>query len=447
MKRLACWCVIVVAMVIQGRSASAQVIGGVVSQEEAQRHGLTRAWYVQADVSRMVGKIVDTTLSDGMLLIQTSRARLQAIDAETGGTLWSATVGNDLYPSLVPAAGPNHVATINSSTLYVVNRKTGREVWNRELPSAVGSGPAVSKTHVFVPMVNGMMMGFEIADPKKAPFVYKSFGRILVQPVVTADSLAWTTEQGFLYFLSLAVPERMQVNFRLDTKDKIESRPGYWTPYLYSVSLDGYVYAVHEQSGLIHWKFPTAEPIVDAPVAVNGKVYVCREEGGMFCLDGETGAEVWFAPNVTEFVSASPTRVYATDRLERMVILDGKTGSRLDSMSIRGVVQKVRNVQSDRIYLTTGNGFIQCLHETELTQPVTYTPPPLPTKHPVKAKKKEGDAEPAAEAETKATETPAEDPATEESNPFDSNADSKEEPGEMKEEAPKEEEDNPFGEP
>ena len=71
-------------MIGRAQLSEAQVIGGVVSQAEAQRHGLTRAWYAQADVSRMVGEIVDTTLSDGVLFVQTSRARLHAIDAETG---------------------------------------------------------------------------------------------------------------------------------------------------------------------------------------------------------------------------------------------------------------------------------------------------------------------------------------------------------------------------
>ena len=220
---------------------------------------------------------------------------MQAIDVETGGLMWSNTVGNERYPCMHPGASADYVAAINGSTLYVIDRKSGRELWSRQLPSVPGSGPAISATHVFVPAVNGTMYGYNLTDRKAFPFLYKSFGRILVQPVVTADSLAWTTEQGYLYFLSLETPERLAVNFRLDTKDKIESRPGYWTPFLYSVSLDGYVYAVHEETGRIHWKFSTAEQISTAPIAVNGKVYVCIQSGGMYCLNGESGQEEWFA--------------------------------------------------------------------------------------------------------------------------------------------------------
>lgn len=423
-------------------NCSAQVVGGIVSQEEAERHGLTRAWYMQADLDRAAGKIVDVTLNGGTLFVQTDRARLQAIDAETGETRWSVTVGNERYPCTVPGASADFVATINGSTLYVIDRKTGRESWNKQLPNVTATGPAVSATHVFVPMVNGSIFGYDLLKPDAIPFRYKSFGRILVQPVATPDTLSWTTEDGYLYLMSLADPEHLAVNFRLETNDRIESRPGYWTPLLYGVSLDGYVYAVHEETGRIEWKYSTAEPIVEAPIAVNGRVYVCAERGGMFCLDGVTGAEQWYAPNVTQFISASPTRVYGSDRLNRLLILDGKSGARLDMIPLPGVTRKLHNTKSDRIYITTAQGVVQCLHEAELTEPVLYTPPPLKVEEKPKTVQKGLPADEEAPAAETDEEMPAEEPAVEEDNPFG-------EPAEAADEQPREEameeDDNPFG--
>src|SRR5690606_8202415 len=132
-----------------------------------------------------------------------------------------------------------------------------------------GNGPAVSDQHVFVPMVDGTTMGYPLDKPNGIPFLYKSFGRILVQPVVTDNSLAWTTERGYMYLMNLhPFDKRLAVNFRLETNSQVEARPGYWTPYFYSVSFDGYVVAVHEETGRIHWKFATADPITEPPLAV-----------------------------------------------------------------------------------------------------------------------------------------------------------------------------------
>jgi hypothetical protein len=339
------------------------------------------------------------------------------------------------------------VATINGSTLYVIDRKTGREAWHKELPKVPGSGPAITSTHVFVPTVDGTIYGYPLQKPNGIPFLYKSFGRILVQPVVTADSLAWTTERGYMYLMNIHPHDtHLAVNFRLETNNQIESRPGYWTPYLYSVSLDGYVFAVHEETGRIHWKFATAEPITEPPVAVNGKVFVCKDDGGMFCLDGETGLQNWYAPSATQFVSISPSRVYASDRLQRMLILDAKTGARIDSVPIGGVAMKLRNVQSDRIYLTTSRGVLQCLHETELVEPLKYTPPPLHVEEKPKTRQKslkkadeaaedEAGGEPAGEADAETNEKEGE-----EANPFDAGGDKPED-----EQPAESDEANPFG--
>ncbi len=446
-KPIACSILLLTAIAGAHRDSRAQVIGGIVSQQEAERHGLTRAWYVQADLDRATGEVVDATLDSGTLFVQTNRARLQAIHAETGHTLWSVRVGNERYPCMTPAASADYVATINGSTVYLIDRKTGREAWNKQLSSVPGAGPAVTRTHVFVPMVNGTIFGHELSNRSVIPFFYKSFGRILVPPVVTAESLAWTTEQGYLYLMNLAEPSRLKVNFRLDTHDKIESRPGYWTPFLYGVSLDGYVYAVHEETGRIHWKYSTAEPIFDSPSAVGGKVYVCVDKGGMFCLNSETGEHEWYSPGCRQFIAASPTRVYASDRLNRLLILDGKTGARLDSMLIPGVRQRLRNVQTDRILLTTDRGMIQCLHETALTQPVVYTPPPLKVKPKLKTKRtrpapEEGEA-PAAEN----ADLPEEAAAPADENPFDAGGENAGKPGAdgaPAEDAPADGEDNPF---
>jgi hypothetical protein len=86
----------------------------------------------------------------------------------------------------------------------------------------------------------------------------------------------------------------------------------------------------------------------------------------MFCLNGETGENEWYSPGCMQFISVSPTRLYASDRLNRMLILDAKTGAHVDSMLMPGVKAKLRNTQSDRILLTADRGMIQCLRESGL---------------------------------------------------------------------------------
>lgn len=361
---------------------------GLVGETLALRHGLTRAWYARMSIDGTNEKVTHATLDRGMLFVQTSGGVVHALDAETGRAMWIMQAGRGDRATVAPGASSKQVAVANGSTLYVLDRQTGQIDWTRKLRSSPGAGPVLTDSHVFVPLVDGMLEGYALGKKdRQMPWIYQSVGRVFAQPFVTAESIGWTTDRGYFY---VANADPMKIRARLQTRAAIESRPGYWTPYFYTTSVDGYVYAIHERSAETAWRFSAADPILEAPVAINGRVYVVPETGGMFCLDGAQGTQLWFAPGVSEFVAASPTRLYTIDRSQRMLILDVATGARLDLMPLDASLRKLHNEQSDRIYLIGSNGLVQCLHEVGLPKPTTYTPPPLPeVDSPMNRKKKD----------------------------------------------------------
>src|SRR5689334_4149993 len=85
----------------------------IISEAMAQRYGLTRAWVTQAQVSRGRSRLQSVVLYDGTLLAQSSRATLEAIDAETGRKLWAKMVGRPDFASLPPSAFKDLAATVN----------------------------------------------------------------------------------------------------------------------------------------------------------------------------------------------------------------------------------------------------------------------------------------------------------------------------------------------
>jgi hypothetical protein len=111
---------------------------------------------------------------------------------------------------------------------------------------------------------------------------------------------------------------------------------------------------------------------------------------------------------VTQFAAASAERVYAFDHLNTLVVLDAASGATLNRMPSDGLSTALVNDQTDRLYLVSSDGRVQCLHEIGLTQPLVHTPPP-PTTPPT-------EATPAAPAET----PPAQQltPPSDNQNPF-----------------------------
>jgi hypothetical protein len=199
-------------------------------------------------------------------------------------------------------------------------------------------------------------------------------GRVTTQAVVSDGSIAWTTDKGFFYVADSDPPK---VRLRVETQAEISSRPAHWAPYLYACSLNGFVYALNEETGLTVWKFPAGSSISKQPAAVEGKVYIVPDAGGMFCLDGETGDARWFAPNIVQYCAVSASKVYAIDHLDRLAILDAERGTRLSTMPLGDVQMKLLNQQTDRIYLASDAGVVQCLHEIGQPKPLLHTPPRL----------------------------------------------------------------------
>ena len=109
-------------------------------------------------------------------------------------------------------------------------------------------------------------------------------------------------------------------------------------------------------------------------------------------LDGQTGDQRWFAPNIVQFCSVSALHVYAIDHLDRLAILDIQRGTRLSTLPVGNVQMKLLNQQTDRIYLASDAGVVQCLHELSQPKALVYTPPRLNRKSGKSEKRKRDEA-------------------------------------------------------
>ena len=427
MRRFLSAAAMAVALAFLAEPVQAGLQSEIIPEPVARRHGLTRPWHTQVQLDRTRARVHDILLYDGTLYVQTSRAKVHAIDAETGETLWVRRVGRANHPSLTPGANEFLLAVINGSRLYVCNRATGNLLFEVEVDGAPGAGPALSDQRAYIPMVNGLVMAYRLkptTDPlaelgkgkRKAapeavstaveefrqnirlrqqyvpPLSCQSLGRTLVQPLVTRQTVAkeyvlWPTDRGHL---NIGLIDRRQddvfaVKYRLSAGAEISARPTYLPPdpkiendsgIIFATSQNGYVHAVRENNGESLWRFPTGEPVSQPAVVVGNHVYVATQLGGLYCLEAKTGRETWWAPNVKQFISASEKRVYATDRLGNILILDRRSGARLDTLQAEQLPIKLINADSDRLYLASDTGRLQCLHEIELSEPLNHHAPP-----------------------------------------------------------------------
>lgn len=361
-------------------------------------------------------KLITMVVPEISLYATTSRGMMHAIDGETGRTRWVVEVGNPEYPTLAPAVNEDYVAVVNGSTIYVFDRVTGKPAWDRRLSSAPGAGAALTDRQVFVPMINGKVDVFKLVGDDEedelkrlfqTPTTHVSIGRCFVQPTATPLVCAWPTDRGFMYVAS-ANKENME--FRTAAIDTIVAPVTYDEKrgLLLMASVDGYVYAVNERSGAVEWRFSAGVPIVSSPHIIGDDVYVVTEKGGLYKVGAESGLEQWWMPRVGNFLAASETRVYCTDRLGRLLVVDAKSGGRLAALPAVELDFLVTNHVTDRIYVGTHTGLLQCLHEPQLERPLVYVGPGTEQKETAQVKVGGGEeaAKPAAGAAPAKTDDP-----------------------------------------
>jgi outer membrane protein assembly factor BamB len=354
----------------------AHAVERLMSRDEARSLGLERAWFAQVRLDRARSQVQRAILVGDRLTVLTSVGLVHEFNAVTGETIWTAPVGNENFPSLGPAADDKYVAVVNGSTLFVLRREDGRPVLDRRVGGGPGAAPAVAAEYVFVPLINGRMEGYPLnqgTDKTHTPWYYQSYGRAMVAPLATPMCIIWSTEKGHLYVGRSLNPA---VRFRLETRSDIVAPPAYRDPLVYVGSTAGDLFGLHEMKGTREWKFATGYPIIRAPAAVGDRVYVTTEEPAMHCVDAKTGQGIWETPAITQFAAASSKRVYGIDDLRALVVVDANTGALLDRMPTDGSANALVNDHTDRLYLISEDGLLQCLHEIGVKEPLYHNPPP-----------------------------------------------------------------------
>jgi outer membrane protein assembly factor BamB len=336
------WLVGLVLLLGAAAPASAQLTSGLISQEQAARVGLKRAWFARAQIDPSRSRVVDWVLSGDQLLLVTDSGVIHALDANTGKSNWITEFGNPNYPSLGPDANDKFVAVINGSTVYLLDAKSGRIQGDRPLGGAPGAGPAVGNHHVFAPMINGLIEGYplDLDAPQYKRWFYQSVGHILAPPLVTPESVVWTTDRGNMY---VSGAERPGVRFRLETFSSFEARPAYRAPLIFAITVTGEMFAVDELSGQLVWRYTTGYATDRAPAAVGDKLFVTSDEPMLHCVDANTGAPLWRAPGVSQFAAASKQHVYGTDRYGTVYILNIADGSTVARVPTGGMFDALVN--------------------------------------------------------------------------------------------------------
>ena len=375
----------------------------LIDAGQLEIYGLTRSWFTQVEMDSGRDQVESVFFDGELITVQTKRGVIQAIDGETGGTVWVTHVGSpQLFTSPI-GVGSQHVAVVNGSRLFVFDRSNGKQIWTRKLQGGVIGGPGLSKEYVFVPKVDGTLEAYSLSKPRDWKNVrsikdtqfsiwhYNSHGKTMVQPVVLNQTIGWANDRAQFYVAKLNPPK---IAFRVELFDNVVAPPTCIGEHFYLTSVDGYLHKVHGTSGKIQWRFSTGETLVSRPVAMDGFVYLTTANGGLYRLladedvarkqganqrqnvagqsPGKEGKEVWFTPNISQILAVHPDKLFGIDRKGNMRIVDNESGKVLGTIPTHEISIPLTNHLNDRIYLVSSNGLVQCIRDVNAVKPIIH---------------------------------------------------------------------------
>ncbi len=300
---------------------------------------------------------------------------LQAFDAETGDVRWSRQVGSRDGYAMGLAANDAMVAVVSGTKVYCLEADQGRILWSHSCDGPPNAAPAMSHTHIFVPLMDGRLEAFNIAKDGIGSEYYVSHGRISAQPLVTGRTVSWPTDKGHY---NVAYFDRIgAIRYRVRANGSIVATPAKLGRVLFFTAMDGYIYAIDEVLGSIYWEFSTGSSISQSPLAVDDAIYFVTDNEELYKVDSKTGETPASWPKsisrIHRLIGAANEFVYAQDSSGNLVTIRADTGSRVSSIYVGDGVHLL-NGQSDRIFLVSNSGAIQCLRQINQVHPKFNVP-------------------------------------------------------------------------
>ncbi|MDG2380790.1 MAG: PQQ-binding-like beta-propeller repeat protein [Pirellulaceae bacterium] len=362
--------------------------GKAIGDAEAAR--LAEKEKIRLDARGYQTTIEEKRVPRSVLYIQTNSGTVQAIDAENGQTLWAILVGRPSYQTLNPAANDKYVSVINGSSLYLLERETGEQVWKRSLQNNPIIGPVLTQKLAFAPTSNGQIEGHWLPsedDPVRKPdqlpyqrptWYYHSGSQVSAPITASPRTISWPTEGGRAYVCN--IEKKPEVQYMVRTSGPIHGQTVFVKPDRLAVgSSDGFIYCLDEGDGEIEWQYATGEPIHESLFSDNERIYAITEFGNLHAVGSSDGFQQWLVTGIKRIVAASDTRLYVLDQQGVMHGLDPKTGGRVMSLDVSGYDLPITNRLTDRIYLAASDGTIQCLREIHAPLPTIHASLPQPT--------------------------------------------------------------------
>lgn len=301
----------------EGESKTSKFVWPTFGYDRARTHQVPsrleppfkRVWRV-----RPTGELLEfpPSLARGRLHVVENDGRVFAFSARTGRRLWKRDLGalaastptysdGRLYVSILcikPCTDSIGTSKSNGTgRIAALSARTGRVLWQRDIPSRAESTPLVLRDRLYVGSEDGTVYGlkkkngrtdwtYQAADSVKASLAYKD-GRLFFGDYAGAVTALRARDGKLVWSRSNVSPE----NFY--------AAPSVGFGRIFLSSTDGKVHALR-MNGNVDWQFSAgpqgyiyASPALASPRGLGPTVFIGAHDERFYALDARSGRVRW----------------------------------------------------------------------------------------------------------------------------------------------------------
>lgn len=329
--------------------------------------------------------ITERTSPNLFLLVTASDGAVEMLDAETGKSLWRTQIGKTNQPTFPGTMNDEYVIVTNGSTIYALETMTGKSIFSFRSEDAPGASAGELNGRVFLATLTGKFLGYFTEERNREPSRFVYGGRSAIQPSVNRinNTIAVPVEPRYVYFFSIeaATKENTRASIpvpiaRLEAQSPVFAIPTPYQDTFIVCSRSGEIYRINPAAGGdIKWVASTGSVLYSSPLVAQNGVFVVSDSGELLAYDAIGGVLLsgWTSPipGMKQVLAVTKDRVYVRNKSGQLSGFDFATGKSI-GVEGTGFVNGLSNNISDRVYLVSSYGTIQCLAPKGSVSPLIH---------------------------------------------------------------------------
>ena len=337
--------------------------GKPIGEEEAKRLARREQRFMAR--TKIPTEITKRSVPRIYLYTLANNGTVECRDAETGAPVWLSQHGTPSLGYGGLGVDNEYLTFTNGANIIQIDVLNGEPMVTDRTKNTPLYGSMIAGDYVVYPTVRDGIAGEPLRDITEVGFSDIVQGLANHMPSKSPHSalIAWGTDAGYVYVMELSGKRNMQ--FRLDTDGVVSGQPvsAQGNRFFFASSV-GQVYCLRAtRSGDVVWNRPYGVPFFKPGYLFDDAAFFVSDYGQLFALEQNNGISRWESSvgGIDRVLGGLGQHLYVRKTDQSFAVIDSKTGELVLSDPGLRVGKMLVNTVTNRFYLVSNQGSVQCL--------------------------------------------------------------------------------------